>query len=209
MLAKAAAGRTKQATLALHLWCQSAASVMALLGFYAIYKNKKNNNAPHFTSTVPAPGPSRLPASGSDRAARVRAAAREARRADRVRHCGRLYRRAVLLLRDQGLAPGHVGVRPHRLAAAPQRRQAGVLCGDGVRVPRHPAVQQGETGATIRVALRATAGPDRCDGCRAQWNASQLSWGWVAGVLVGACMVAARPSASAALAAKLAAMQSP
>ena len=72
MLAKAAAGRTKQATLALHLWCQTAASVMALLGFYAIYKNKKNNNAPHFTSTVPRRRPSRLPASGPDRAARAR-----------------------------------------------------------------------------------------------------------------------------------------
>ena len=52
MLAKAAAGKTKMATLALHLWTQAAASLIALAGFYAIYKNKKNNGAKHFTSLV-------------------------------------------------------------------------------------------------------------------------------------------------------------
>lgn len=52
MLAKAAAGKTKMATLALHLWTQAAASLIALAGFYAIYKNKKDNGAKHFTSMV-------------------------------------------------------------------------------------------------------------------------------------------------------------
>jgi hypothetical protein len=52
MLAKAASGPSKMATLALHLWTQAAASLIALAGFYAIYKNKKNNGAKHFTSMV-------------------------------------------------------------------------------------------------------------------------------------------------------------
>lgn len=64
MLAKAAAGKTRMATLALHLWTQAAASLIALAGFYAIYKNKKNNGAEHFTSmvrrTVPHESPLRI-----------------------------------------------------------------------------------------------------------------------------------------------------
>lgn len=52
MLAKAASGPRKMATLSIHLWCQAAASFIALAGFYAIYKNKENNGAKHFTSLV-------------------------------------------------------------------------------------------------------------------------------------------------------------
>ena len=38
------------------------------------------------------------------------------------------------------------------------------------------------------------------------WNQSNLSWGWVAGMLVGAAMVITAPSARAALAARMAAL---